>query len=333
MDNKQKYIDLCEKKDSIPIYSRWWWLDAVAGKDNWDVILSDKGGTISAVMPICYKKKKGLIIKQPLLTQTSGIWIDYPKNQKVTSKISFERKVSENIINQLESLNLNYYCQNFHYNFTNWLPFYWKGFNQTTRYTYIIEDTSNEEQLYSNIDSTTKNLIRKAEKSVEIKRRLDIDKFYEVNRMTFDRKGMKIPYSLEIVKRIDNACAERNQREILYAEDEEGNIHAAIYLVWDKMSMYYIMGGINPDFKKTNATSLLLWEAIKLAGKMKLKFDFEGSMNKDIEKFFSTFGAIQKPFYTISKRYVLDIKSTVYLVINNWNNVKRKLKNINNKKQ
>ena len=330
MDNKQKYMDLCDKKESIPIYSMWWWLDAVVGKDNWDIIISDKGGAISASMPICYKKKRGLIITQPLLTQTNGIWIDYPKNQKITSKIAFERKVIVDIIDKLEKFGINYYSQHFHYNFTNWLPFYWKGFNQTTRYTYVIEDTSDEDELFKNIDSTTRNLIRKAEKVVKVEKGLDIQKFYKINKMTFDRKGMEVPYHLELVKRIDKACADRKQREILYAQDEDGNIHAAIYLVWDKMSIYYIMGGINPDYKNTNATSLLLWEGIKLAGKMKLKFDFEGSMNKDIEKFFSTFGAIQKPFYTISKRYAFDIKSTAYLVINNWNNVKNRLKNRNN---
>lgn len=30
----------------------------------------------------------------------------------------------------------DYFNMNFHYSITNWLPFYWRGFKQTTRYTY-----------------------------------------------------------------------------------------------------------------------------------------------------------------------------------------------------
>lgn len=326
MNNKELYKEMCDNNNTIPIYSQYWWLDAICGVENWDVLLSNKGGKIDASMPIYFADKNKKYVQQPLFTQTNGIWINYPNNQKITSKLSFEKKVTTDIIEQLENLKLNNYSQHFHYNFKNWLPFYWKGFNQTTRYTYVIEDTSNFEEVYKNIDSSTKNIIRKAEKSVKIKRNIDINKFYEINKMTFDRKGMKIPYSFELLKSLDKACLNRECREILYAIDENENIHAAIYLVWDNMSIYYILGGINPEFKKTNATSLLLLEGLKLANEKKLKFDFEGSMDFDIEKFFSSFGGIQKPFFTISKRYSFELKSTVYSIVNNWNNLKRILK-------
>src|SRR5689334_24058521 len=32
------------------------------------------------------------------------------------------------------------FFQAFHPSSSNWLPFYWSGFRQTTRYTYVIED-------------------------------------------------------------------------------------------------------------------------------------------------------------------------------------------------
>ena len=183
MDNKEQYKIICDNKDSIPIYSQYWWLDAVCGSENWDVLLSNKGGKIDASMHIYFADKNKKYVQQPLLTQTNGIWINYPNNQKITSKLSFEKKVTTDIIEQLEKLKLNNYIQHFHYNFKNWLPFYWKGFNQTTRYTYVIDDTSNFEEMYKNIDSSTKNIIRKAEKSVKVKKGLDINKFYEINKM------------------------------------------------------------------------------------------------------------------------------------------------------
>lgn len=311
MCNKDKYIKFCELVN-INIFAQPWWLDAVVGSGNWDVVLNDKGGKVIGALPYSFEKtNKGIVVKEGKLTQKSGIYIDYPKNQKYTSKLSFERKTINSLIEELEKKDIRSYSQNFDYSFTNWLPFYWKGYNQTTRYTYVIEDTSNFEKLYNEIDATTRNLIRKAEKIVRVEKGMSIEEFYKINNMTFERKGMKIPYNIELLKRIENECSTRNCREIIYAIDEDNNIHAAIYLVWDKESMYYLLGGINPEFKGSNATSLLLLEAIKLASSMKLKFDFEGSMNKDIEKFFSSFGGIQKQYFTITKDFKFDLRKSI----------------------
>lgn len=326
MSNKEKYLKFCEETN-VNIFNQPFWLDAVVGSENWDVILNEKGGKILGALPYSFENtNKGIIIKEGKLTQKSGIYINYPKNQKYTSKLSFERKVINSLIEELEKKDIKSYSQNFDYSFTNWLPFYWKGYNQTTRYTYVIEDTRNYEDVYNSIDSTTKNIIRKAEKNVNVKKGLSIDKFYEINKMTFDRKNISIPYDLTFVKKIDKACNERNCREIFYAQDEENNIHAAIYVVWDNESMYYLLGGINPDYKNSSATSLLLLEAIKLACSMNLKFDFEGSMNKDIEKFFSSFGGIQKQYFSINKDFKFDFKKSVVTFIMGAPKLKRLIK-------
>ena len=331
MDLKQEYSSFCEEND-VCIFSKPWWLDTVAGEDNWDVLLYKKGGKIQAAMPYAFTKKGEWIeIDEPPLTQKNGVIFVYPKNQKYTSKLSFERKVLKYFIDELEKFKLASFNQAFNYTFTNWLPFYWQGYNQTSRYTYVIEDTLDKEKVYAEIDSSTKNLIRKAEKSIKVYENLDIESFYKVNSMTFERKGMQIPYSIELLKKIHKNCTDKNCNKILYAKDEEGNIHSAIYLVWDNDSMYYILGGINPDFKSSNSTSLLLKEAIMMASDLKVKFDFEGSMNKEIENFFSSFGGSQKQYFTITKYFKFDIKRAMYSILNNSYNLKNKLRKVLNK--
>ena len=77
---------------------------------NWDVLLVEKGGQIVASLPY-YLRKQGrrrYITQQPL-TQTNGIWIKYPPNQKYCEKLAYEKKVMREIINQLDELNLDYY--------------------------------------------------------------------------------------------------------------------------------------------------------------------------------------------------------------------------------
>ncbi|NLX62680.1 MAG: GNAT family N-acetyltransferase, partial [Tissierellia bacterium] len=195
------------------------------------------------------------------------------------------------------------YQQYFHYSVTNWLPFYWRGYSQTTRYTYVIENTSDLETIYLNFNSNVRKNLRKAEKHVDIKEDLDIKEFYYLNKMTFERQGLKIPYSLDLLIRLDRECGRRNARKIYYSIDKEGNIHSSIYFVWDDKSVYYLMSGTNPKYKNCQSLTLLIYEGIKLANNMNKKFDFEGSMKENIEKFIRQFGGIQKPYHNIYKEF------------------------------
>ncbi len=324
MNNKEKYYKFCIE-NNIEIFSQPWWLDITSGEDKWDVLLVEKGGSIQGALPYSFNRKKNTIsISQASLTPRNGILLNYPKNQKLTSKVSFERKVIKELIEELENLDLTNYNQNYNYNFNNWLPLYWNGFKQTTRYSYIINYDSKWDE--KDIDSATRNLIRKAEKFVSISENISIEEFYKINTMTYSRKGMVNPYSMDLVKRLDNECVSRNCRKILCAKDNEGNIHAAIYLVWDNNSVYYLMGGVSPEFKSTNATSMLLLNAIKFSLENELDFDFEGSMIESIEKFFSSFGAVRKEYYNISKGYKVNFRSIISDVINNSKSLRRIIK-------
>lgn len=303
MTNKELYKELCEKEKSIPIFSRDWWMNAVCEEDKWDVILIEKGGQIIATLPYYINNKE---INQPVLTQKSGPWIKYPCDQKYSSKLDYEKRVLNQIIEKIEELGMNKYYQHFDYLIENWLPFYWKGYSQTTRYTYLLDDLSNLEKNYTNLESRTRKNIRKAEKRVIVKEDCTIEKFYQMNKMTFDRQGIPIPYSLATLKKIDEVCLKNNCRKIFYAVDDNNDIHAAIYIVWDENSAYYLMGGSNPKLSNSEAMSLLIWEAIKFASNVTKKFDFEGSMIESIERFFRSFGAIQKPYFAVYKEFKIN---------------------------
>ncbi len=119
--------------------------------------------------------------------------------------------------------------------------------------------------------------------------------------MTFKRQGKTLPYSRNLVRKLDAACAERACRKIFFAEDPEGKIHAAIYIVWDEYSAYYLMGGGDPELRTSGATSLAMWEAIKFASRVTKSFDFEGSMIESVERFFRGFGATQTPYFHVWK--------------------------------
>lgn len=161
MDNKDIYRELCLKEKSIPIFLKDWWLDAVMADGEWDVIIEKKGDNIRAALPFYYKKKYGFkFITQPILTQKTGIWINYPDNQGHSRKLSYEKEIMNEIIKELDGIKIDSYKQHFDYNITNWLPFYWNGYKQTTRYTYIIKDISNVDDVYNQFHSSKKKILK-----------------------------------------------------------------------------------------------------------------------------------------------------------------------------
>jgi lipid II:glycine glycyltransferase (peptidoglycan interpeptide bridge formation enzyme) len=300
MNNKEKYRKFCLDESEMSIFSKDWWLDAVCGKNNWNVVLVEKGGHIVGALPFfCCQRFVFKGIGMPLLTQTMGPYIKYPPGQKYETKLGYEKEIFNSLIESLPKV--DFFLQNFNYRITNWLAFYWKGFEQKTRYTYVLENLNDLDSVWKNFNNKLRTDIRKAERELKVVDSDNCEAFYEINKKTFVRQNLATPYQLEFVKNIDSACMNRGCRKIFLAVDDEQNIQAAIYIVWDQASAYYLMGGSDPRFRNSGATSLLLWHAVKFANTRVSRFDFEGSMHENIERFFRSFGAVQKPYFQISK--------------------------------
>ena len=300
--NKEAYRTFCKKNPELPVFLTDWWLDTVCEKGSWEVCLSkDKNGIIQGVLPFHITRYMGIKVNiMPPLTPYLGVWLKYPKNlKKEYKKRSFEKRVYSNLISQLPKT--AYYAQNHPIQLNNWLPFYWKGFKQTIRYTYRIENPINLVSTYSYFKSNVRNKILKAKKKLEIIESDDIELFYAINQLTFHRQSKKVPYSLEFIIKIDKVLYSRKQRKILLAKDQNNQIHAGIYLVWDAKTVYNLMLGADTELRNSGAVQLLLWTGIQLASKKNCTFDFEGSMMPNIEAMFRSFGGKLTPYSKIYK--------------------------------
>lgn len=307
LNNKEKYRVLCKTETTIPVFLMDWWMDAVCGIEAWDVLLVEKGSKIAGAMPYYLNEhKKSKMILEPPLTQVNGVWIKYPPGQKYSKKLSYDTEIMGDIIDQLESLKINYYNQNFHYSVTNWLPFYWRGFQQTTRYTYVIDDIQNIEKAYANFYRARKRDIALAADIVTVKCDLSAEEFYDHQKSSLEKQGKKISFSYKLFKSLYDAVYKNNAGKTFYAVDKDYNIHSAIFVVWNKMSAYFLICSIDPDFRWSNTNTLLVWEAMKYVSMKTKSFDLEGSMIKNVENYFRTFGAVQIPYFNISKNYRKD---------------------------
>lgn len=298
---KKIYREFSRTEPSLPIFFRDWWLDAAAGPDAWNVALVMKNGQVTAAMPYVSRREYAMrVISQPLLTPMLGPWLR-PGKGKPSTNLASEKILMLGLIEQLPAF--DHFIQSWHHERTNWLPFYWKDFRQTTRYTYLLDDISDMSKVWNGFQHNTRGECRKAAYrfKLQIHDDLSLGAFLELNRMTFAKQGLPVPYSDSFVHRIDAACLERGCRKFWIAVDPEGRHHAGFYMVWDETSAYGLMNGANPDLRFSGGISLCLWEAIKYAATVTQKFNFSGSMLQPVERFFRGFGARQVPYFRITK--------------------------------
>jgi lipid II:glycine glycyltransferase (peptidoglycan interpeptide bridge formation enzyme) len=282
------------------LFSEPWWLDAIAGSGNWGEALVESGGKCHARLPYAVKKRHGLIILCcPPLTQHLGPWFA-ETNAKYAKALARQKDMVGELLNQLPPHHMFQQC--FHHSVTNWLPWYWQGFEQTTRYTYVFDDLSNEQALWDGMQSNIRSDIRKALNRFGLIIRTDLGPqiLLETCQKTFQRQDIA-GLSEQVVMRLYDACSQHHAGKAFFAVDDQNRVHAAVYIVWDDRAAFYLLGGGDPEFRNSGAHSLLMWEMIKFASTVTRSFDFEGSMIEPVERFFRAFGARQVPYHQISR--------------------------------
>jgi hypothetical protein len=295
-----RYRELCEASDELPLFMKDWWLDATCGIDGWDAVAIEDGSNPRGVF--VYRLKSGFgfhrMVMAPL-TPSLGPFVFYPKDFRDDRRQSLEIDTLSALIERLpEFAELR---MRFHHSISSWLPFYWAGFRQTTRYTYRITGLDDLAAVNARMSKTTRAKLRKAASQVRIEASDKLALLHSLCGKTFQRQGIRNPISLPFLERLDDACRLHDARDILLAFDGDGRPHAGAYIVYDDRNAYYLLGGADPDLRKSDAQRLLLWEGIRRASARVETFDFEGSMVKPIEWFFRSFGAQAVPYHYVRK--------------------------------
>jgi CelD/BcsL family acetyltransferase involved in cellulose biosynthesis len=278
------------------IFQQPWWLDALA-PGRWDESTVERGGRIVARLPFVVRGRGRLrVLTMPPLTQTLGPWVESTA-AKPAEALSEEHSLLQALEAGLPAAEV--FDQHFSPAMLNALPFYWQGYRLEVAYTYRLTGLDSEEALWDALRSTARTQIRKARTRVQVRDDLGLDQLYAVWAKMFERLGRRPPVSLDVLDRLDTACAARDARAMLFAQDDAGRVHAVAYTVWDEHAAYYLLGGVDPAFRSSAAGSLLIWESIMRARAATDVFDFEGSMIEPVERFFRTFGAQQTPYLRV----------------------------------
>jgi hypothetical protein len=299
---RNEYRVFCQKH-RLPLHFQAWWLDAVCGPDAWRAaVAKNRQGEIIGVLPYHFTRRWGIPVMQlPPLTTYAGPWLLYPQNPdfKTSRKSSYEQKVMAELIRQLPKR--MFFKQNFRTEITNWLPFYWAGFRQTTRYTYIFEPNTDLEKITAGFKHPLRNNLKKAAHWAETYRDDDAwATLFALNKQSFLRKKRQTPHRLEIFQNLHFDLQKRGQSACFIARNREnGAPSAGLYLAFDDRQASVLLTGTQSDLKSRNAIYALVFEAIQFCAARSIGLDFEGSMDPGIERFFRSFGARLVPYFQV----------------------------------
>ena len=277
MSNKDKYRLLCNTEKNIPIFSHDWWLDTVCGEKKWDVLLIEQKGKIQATLPLYVPHSD--IVSMPSYTQTMGPWFTASSSDtKYTTELGRRQELCKQFTEELKRY--PHFLQNFNYDITDWLPFYWAGYNQTTRYTYLLKNIRDHQAVWENMSPNIRRNITKAQNKyhISVKKGIPLNEFLAVQAQTFDRQHVRIKEDTNVLKDLIATCRQRGQGDLWGGYDEQGHLHAAAFIVWQDRSAYYLAGGGNPVYRGSGAQSYVLWEWLHFVSQFTTVFDFEGSM-------------------------------------------------------
>jgi len=296
MDEWDRFVD---ESPQGCVFCRSWWLDAVAPR-NFQILLLRNGERIVAGMPLVQTRKWNLrVVHMPQLTQTLGPLLARPTSNRYEKQLSAEMEILALLETHVPPSNYFQVC--FHSRVTNWLPFHWAGYQQTTRYSYAIEGLGDIERVVAGFAHSKRKNIRRAERLVDVRQDMPPGDFYEHHVRTLRQQGEVISYSRDLFERVHRATYAHGAGKTWYAIDADGNVHAGVFVVHDVHRAYYLISTIDPAFRDSGAATLLVLRAMEHAAKFTDTFDFEGSMMQSVERSFRKFGARQTPYFCITK--------------------------------
>ena len=261
-------------------YGLYQYLTAIC---KWEAIIEEVKGDYVFVMPLPYKKKLGLkYLYQPLLCQQLGVFgtITAPQQQLLLSII--RKSYVFGTLNLSSKLVEN------------------KSFTTSDQPNYILDLNNEFEFLKQKFNSNRKRTLKRSSLlettittasnkeiiDATINRFRDVlgDLFPEVETQNYAalKNGLAsiIPHSKVEVK------------QLIY----EQNTVAAVLTVEYNGRIVYLLGYIEDAHRKSGMNALLFEKIIEENAPKSKIFDFEGSKNEGIAKFYQSFGATKKPY-------------------------------------
>jgi hypothetical protein len=241
-------------------------------------------------------------LRNPPFTPVIGPFILARAHNPVTL-LEARRKVVEATAQFLASQRQAIVSASLDHDITDSLPFDWAGFKTSPRYTYQIDLRRTLDDLLKDFSQARRNDISKAARDgLVVERATDLRVVGSLVRNTFSRTqgrldGAVLDAILEKFAKPHNSYS--------FVTRQEGRPIAATFLIHDRTTAYYLLGGYDSANGHHGAGALAIVESIKAAKELGLRtFDFEGSSIPPVERFFRGFGGQLTHYFTVSRAWL-----------------------------
>ncbi len=291
----KKWDQCIANSDNAIIYARSWYLDAVS--PGWDALIEDN---YSSVFPLTHSRKYGIqYLRQPHFTQQLGVF----SSDNITQSL---------IRNYLSVISERYRFVEINLNTGNRLAS--EDYKVTPLVTYHLNLNKDYETLFRKYSLNTRRNIAKAEKA-ELTLETDADedeiiKLFKKNRgKDFDLKTEHY----QVLQKIVKEARKRKAVQVIAARTHDDKVCAgAIFLIGLK-KIIFLFSGTSAEARKNGAMSCIIDQVIKSNAGKDLILDFEGSMDKNLARFYSSFGSKEAVYLRIKRnklpKFVRWIKS------------------------
>ncbi len=273
-------------------------METVCKGKQWDVLLSQRDGHIEGALPYLLGRKCGLkYILQPQLTQFCGPWYNHPDNGDC---VEFEHRIGGDLAAQLNAVGARVCLMHFSPTVTDWLPFRWAGYRQTTRYTYRFPSLADPDSLFQHASRVRRRHMEEVESLCTIDRNIDLKEFIAFHKAYYERRGERDLIPEELIENVCSAALARGQGLLWGLRSADGALQAAWFVAFDDRCGYSLLLAIGEKAPK-NAMTYLMWQVLKHLSGLTKAFDFEGSVEPGLELFYRTFGTTQTQFFEVSR--------------------------------
>ncbi|WP_317897478.1 GNAT family N-acetyltransferase [Aurantibacillus circumpalustris] len=297
-DNYSKLLAFVEKHNVFFSSMKW---TSIYSSDNLHqcAILNNNNDVIGCFVYYSFKKSVFKFIITPPYSPNIDLFYVNPAVSIVGAN-SFNKDLIQLLVSYFESLKVPYININLPYDVIDTQPFIWEGFTSKVRYTYLINLSLEKEKLWDNLSSEKRKSVNKAIKDkVVVKETQDYKLVYSLILKSLERNDKN--RNPEILENILFSFSNAKNSFAFVAYNNDVAI-GATYCVFNKEKAIYLFGGFDSENKHHGAGVQCMWYSILKARELNLKyFDFEGSMNANIERYFREFGGELKPYFCIEK--------------------------------
>ena len=288
------YSYVAQSNIQLPFYLQDWWMSAVCGEANWDIISHQSSGELVGFMPFQIRRKLGFHeLRTPDFTPYSGPWLRASKKEKSHHILSeYEADITE----MIKSLPSHTFMDlKLSPKLDNALPFSWHGYRPSVLYTYVMAMETNVEDIFSQFNRTVRKELSKGEYSVST-----IEALTSRNHLKNHNKNISVN-QFEILDRLVLELDDRNYA-IRLGAFKNNKLAATLTAFLDHNVIYLLSSSVDKGVGSNMGFYALVWELIQRYQTQASRIDFMGSMKKDIASGFRALSALPLPYLRIQSR-------------------------------